>query len=66
MDIQVNGQFHSLPDGATVIQLLEQMELTGKRIAIERNQEIIPKSQYAQTVLQSGDRLEVVVAVGGG
>lgn len=66
MDIEVNGHFIQLADGSTVLQLLEHMELTGKRIAIERNREIIPKSQYAQTVLQPGDRLEVVVAVGGG
>ncbi len=66
MDIEVNGKFVRLPDGSTVAHLLEQMALTGKRIAIERNREIIPKSQYADTVLKTGDRLEVVVAVGGG
>lgn len=66
MDIEVNGRFVSLPDGSTVAHLLESMDLAGKRIAIERNREIIPKSQYAHTVLAHGDHLEVVVAVGGG
>ncbi len=66
MEIEVNGRFVSLPQGSTVAHLLEDMALTGKRIAIERNREIIPKSQYAHTVLEQGDRLEVVVAVGGG
>ncbi len=66
MKIQVNGQDIELPDGSNIITLLETMQLTGKRIALERNREIIPKSQYAQTVLHAGDRLELVVAVGGG
>ena len=66
MDIEVNGRFMSLPDGSTVAHLLDTMELTGKRIAIERNREIIPKSQYAHTALAHGDRLEVVAAAGGG
>ena len=66
MDVEVNGKILSLPDSCTVAQLLDRMNLTGKRIAIERNREIIPKSQYADTILHAGDRLEVVVAVGGG
>ena len=50
----------------TVAQLVESLDLTGKRIAIEKNGEIIPRSQHAETRLASGDRLEIVVAVGGG
>ncbi len=50
----------------TVTQLLEQMGLQGKRIAVERNGEIIPRSTFDQPVLADGDRLEIVVAVGGG
>jgi sulfur carrier protein len=42
------------------------LDLTGKRIAIEKNGEIVPRSQHADTPLASGDRLEIVVAVGGG
>jgi sulfur carrier protein len=56
------------PNNATlnITQLLEHMALQGKRIAIERNGEIVPRSKYDQQVLTNGDRLEIVVAVGGG
>ena len=46
--------------------MLAEMALAGKRIAIERNGEIVPKSRFAHTQLADGDKLEVVVAVGGG
>jgi sulfur carrier protein len=66
IDILVNGETRQIPAPATVSVLLEQMQLTGKRLAVERNGEIVPKSQHAQTALATGDRLEIVVAVGGG
>jgi sulfur carrier protein len=47
-------------------QLLEHMGLQGKRIAVERNGEIVPRSEFEQPILADGDRLEIVVAVGGG
>ena len=47
-------------------RLLEDMQLAGKRVAIERNGEIVPRSQYAAVELMADDRLEIVVAVGGG
>ncbi|HEY6043433.1 MAG TPA: sulfur carrier protein ThiS [Nitrosospira sp.] len=50
----------------TVAQLLEQMALQGKRIAVERNGEIVPRSRFDQPLLENGDRIEIVVAVGGG
>jgi sulfur carrier protein len=50
----------------TVARLVEQMGYAGKRIAVELNGEIVPKSRHAETPLASGDRLEIVVAVGGG
>jgi sulfur carrier protein len=46
--------------------LLETLNLTGKRLAVERNGEIVPRSQFADTLLADGDKLEIVVAVGGG
>lgn len=49
-----------------ITQLLEHMALQGKRIAVERNGEIVPRSQFDEQVLTNGDRLEIVVAVGGG
>lgn len=67
MQIHINGnerQFDAT--SMTVAELVEAMELTGKRIAIERNGEIVPKSQFSETVLATGDQLEIVGAVGGG
>ena len=66
MQVIVNGTPQPLPDGATVAQLLERMALAGKRVAVERNGEIVPKSLHPQVPLADGDRLEIVVAVGGG
>ena len=66
IEIQVNGESRRVADPATVAALLDQMQLTGKRLAVERNGEIVPKSRHADTGLASGDRLEIVVAVGGG
>lgn len=66
LQIIINGEAQSLSAGATVASLLSDKELVGKRVAVERNGEIVPKSQHAETVLAEGDRLEIVVAVGGG
>lgn len=66
MRIQLNGESFELPDGATVADLLVRLELTGKRVAVERNFDIVPRSQHADTTLVDGDQLEVVHAIGGG
>lgn len=66
MTITVNGQAVSVPDGASLQVFLEQSSYNQKRIAVERNLEIVPKDRYADTMLQEGDRLEVVSFVGGG
>jgi len=50
----------------SVAELVQKLGLTGKRLAIERNGEIVPRSQFEQTPLVSGDKLEIVGAVGGG
>jgi thiamine biosynthesis protein ThiS len=55
-----------LPDSTGVAALIEEMGLTGKRIALERNGEIVPRSSFARQMLADGDKLEIVVAVGGG
>ena len=63
--VSVNG----VPKGvaaATVAKLVAALGLVGKRIAVERNGEIVPRSRYAETRIASGDRLEIVGAVGGG
>lgn len=67
MQILVNGNSMQLPETvSTVLALVEHMQLVGKRIAIERNGDIVPRSQLAATPLQAGDKLEIVGAVGGG
>ena len=66
IELLVNGETRRIPAPATVGVLLDQMQLTGKRLAVERNGEIVPKSRHADTALAMGDRLEIVVAVGGG
>ena len=67
MRIILNGQRRELESGARdVSRLVLELGLEGKRIAVERNGEIVPRSRYASTTLEDGDRLEIVGAVGGG
>jgi sulfur carrier protein len=67
MEFVINGAAQRLdPAPSTVADLVRALNLEGKRIAIERNGEIVPRSRYAQTQVAEGDRLEVVAAVGGG
>lgn len=65
-ELKINGEIRQFSDPLTVAGLVEQLGYAGKRIAVERNGEIVPKSQHAATELASGDQLEIVVAVGGG
>ena len=64
--VSINGTARQLSDTTIVAALIEEMGLTGKRIALERNGEIVPRSLFAAQQLADGDKLEVVVAVGGG
>lgn len=64
--VLVNGAPRVFPEAPTVARFLDELELTGKRLAIERNGEIVPRSRFGDEVLAEGDRIEVVVAVGGG
>ena len=66
MNVIVNGENRQIADQATVAQLLTELALHGKKIAVELNKEILPFSQYEQTYLQANDRLEIVHAIGGG
>ncbi len=66
MHIQLNGEALELPDGASVADLIEHLQLAGRRVAVERNLDIVPRSQYGSTALAEGDSLEVVHAIGGG
>lgn len=62
----MNGKTHSFGHPLNVGQLLERLEMAGRKVAVERNGEIVPKSAHGATLLRDGDRLEIVVAVGGG
>ena len=62
----INGQPRSFTAPLNVAGLIEQLELQGKRIALERNGEIVPRGQFGLLDLNDGDALEIVVAVGGG
>jgi sulfur carrier protein len=66
MHIQLNGEPYDLPDGQTVAALLARLELTGRRVAVELNLDIVPRSQHEATALREGDQVEVVHAIGGG
>jgi sulfur carrier protein len=64
--IQLNGEKREIPAGLTVAGLLKQLQFPDDRVAVERNLEIVPRSQWEVTAVEAGDRLEVVHFVGGG
>ena len=66
IEVTVDGATHSFERPVEVAALLSTLNLVGKKVAVERNGEIVPKSAHASTLLADGDRLEIVVAVGGG
>lgn len=66
IQVILNGQPESLQPDLSVLALLEARGLVGKRLAVERNGEIVPRSRHEREALAAGDRLEIVVAVGGG
>ena len=66
MDIVVNGTVRSVEAAASLAELVAALGLAGKRIALERHGEIVPKRRYAVTPVAPDDRLEIVAAVGGG
>jgi sulfur carrier protein len=62
----VNGEPRDAPDGATVEELVAALGIDRRSVAVERNREIVPRSQHAMTPLAEGDRVEIVTMVGGG
>ena len=66
MQITVNGETRQMVDGATVRQLLEELQISQTRVAVEINLDIAPKATYGERTLQDGDRIEIVHFVGGG
>lgn len=66
LEISVNGEEQKVSAGTTLAKLLETRQLSGKRLAIEVNEEIVPRSHLNEYQLQQGDRVEIVQAIGGG
>lgn len=66
MELVVNGKIVSIADGATLADLVRELGLQDKPIAVERNLEVVPKSRFPEVVLGETDRLEIVSLVGGG
>jgi sulfur carrier protein len=66
IQVTVNGSAHRLEAPLALQALLERLDMAGKKVAVERNGEIVPRSAHGATLLSDGDRLEIVVAVGGG
>ena len=66
MKVSINGEPREVAPGTTLAQLVAGLSLGGLRVAVERNFNIVPRELYDATVLEEGDRLEVVTFVGGG
>lgn len=66
ISVMVNGESHAIPEGTTVAGLIDHLGLGDRRVAVERNREIVPRARHAETELANGDRLELVTFVGGG
>jgi len=66
ISVTINGERRQFEAPLNCFELLARLELAGKRVALERNGEIVPRSRHAEERLADGDRLEIVVAVGGG
>jgi len=66
IQVTVNGAAQRFEQPLPVSALIEKMSLIGKKIAVEKNGEIVPRGLHQQTLVENGDRLEIVVAVGGG
>ena len=62
----VNGEPTPVPAGSTVSELLAQLDLRGRKVAVAINRAVVPRSSYADRTLDAGDRVEILEAVGGG
>ena len=66
VEIQVNGEPREVPRGCTVEELIAQLGLGDRRVAVALNREVVPRSTYADVAIRGGDRMEILEAVGGG
>ncbi|MAM79018.1 MAG: thiamine biosynthesis protein ThiS [Alphaproteobacteria bacterium] len=66
MEITLNGEKFTLETGSNIVNLIDKLNLDVDKLAIERNLEIVPKSKFAMTIIEEGDKLEIVHFIGGG
>ncbi len=66
MNISLNGESRQIENNLLLSELIEQLGFAGKRLAVEINKEIVPKSEHGRYTIQDGDRIEIVHAIGGG
>lgn len=66
MDLNINGEARQIPDGLTVTTLVAHLGMKTDRVAVELNQQIVPRNNWDATMLKAGDKLEIVHFVGGG
>ncbi len=66
MDIFLNGEIQFVEESCTIAALIKKLNLENKRLAVEVNLTIVPRSQFEQQVLSAGDKVEIVQAIGGG
>jgi sulfur carrier protein len=66
MEITLNGTPRDVPDGLTAAALIDHLEMSGQRLAMEVNGEIVPRSEHARHTVRPGDKVEIVRAIGGG
>jgi len=66
MQVTINGKTETLADGITVAELLAQLDLQPIRVAVEVNEDLVPRKTFAETPVRDGDQIEIVTFVGGG
>lgn len=66
MQIELNGQSTKLEKACSIAKMLEQLNLSEQRLAVEVNQAVIPRAEHATFLLSEGDQVEIIQAVGGG
>ena len=66
MEITLNGEKFTLETGSNIVNLIDKLDLDVDKLAIERNLENVPKSKFAMTIIEEGDKLEIVHFIGGG
>ncbi len=66
MQIRINGEPRTLADGRSIADLLDELDLSARNVAVEVNRELVPRDAHAGHLLNEGDRLEIVTLVGGG